>query len=409
MRLHFDCTYTRQQAADVGITRVVRGLARGLREAQPQAEVRFVTYHRDGFRQAPSADAAPPAQASGSLYRLSERIWVRRLVKAMIPVSWQVAAWRLFARPIYSRLAEALPPAELRPGDILVLGDAGWGYDLWPLVEAAKRRGVRIVTIVYDLIPLNHPQYCAPAYRKLFGDWLPGALRASDAIVCISEATRAELARYCDTNRLACPPTASFRLGGELPPAATAQPRESVRALADGAPFFLTVGSIEPRKNHAFMLDVFEACWKEGLAAPLVIVGRPVDGAQETLARISGHPELGRRLHLLSDCGDAELDFLYRRARAVILATLAEGFGLPLVESRQRGCEVLASRIPAFEEIADGGVRLFAPGAARELAALVSEAAATTSRSIPMPAFTWRDSARQFNDAIARSAGSRSP
>lgn len=408
MKLHLDCTHTRLQTVDVGITRVVRGLARGLRETQHGIELGFLAYHRDGFRQATPLEAVPRAQAAGDLYRLSGRIWVRHLIKAAVPVTLQVWAWRRFGRFAYSGLAKDLPPADIRAGDVVIAGDAGWGYDVWACVEQARRRGARIVTIVYDVIPLTDPQYCSAAHRLLFETWLPDALRFSDAIVCISEATRAELVRYCDANHLACPPTASFRLGGELPPAASAQPRESVRALADAAPFFLTVGSIEPRKNHELLLDVFEACWKKGLAAPLVIVGRPVDGMQATLARIRSHPELGRRLHLLSDCGDAELDFLYQRARAVILATLAEGFGLPLVEARQRGCEVLASRIPAFEELADSGVRLFAPGSADELAALVSETAATATRAAPMPAFTWRDSALQFIGAIARTAGSRS-
>jgi len=95
---------------------------------------------------------------------------------------------------------------------------------------------------------------------------------------------------------------------------------------------------------------------------------------------------------------------IYRGSRAVILATLAEGFGLPLVEARQRGCEVFASRLPAFEELADDGVRLFAPGDAPALAGFVEAAIATPRPMQPscMAEFTWRESAQQFTSALER-------
>jgi glycosyltransferase involved in cell wall biosynthesis len=413
MRLHLDCTHTRLQTASVGITRVVRGLARGLQEAGPEVELQLAAYHRDGFRRAPSAEAEPADGGGSALYRLSSQPWTRRLVKRVSPTRLQVGAWRLFSRSALSRYTDALPRADIRAGDIVIAGDAGWNYDLWSCVERASGAGARIVSIVYDLIPVNHPAYCAPAHRLLFADWLRGALRWSDALLCISEATRAELARYCAVNGLRCPPSAAFRLGGD-PALARGAPgeeplRASLRATIGRGNAFLTVGSLEPRKNHALMLEAFEALWRGGADASLVIVGRPVDGMQALLARIQGHAELGRRLHLLTDCGDAELAALYRGARGVVLASLAEGFGLPLTEARERGCEVIASRIAAFEELADAGVRLFTPGSAGELAALVAQVAATKASAAAMPAFSWRDSARQFLDGIARTCGARSP
>jgi alpha-1,2-rhamnosyltransferase len=403
MRLHLDCSFTRLQPGNVGVTRVVRGLARGL----PAAQLQLVAYHGDGFRRADSVDgpAAPVGAAKRGglwqfLYRLSGSNALRRLVKSMLPVALQAAVWRVFSRIAFSRLAHALPRAEISAGDIVIVGDAGWTYDVWSCVDRAAQQGARIATIVYDLIPLSQPQFCAPVYRRQFAAWLQEALRRSDAILCISEASRVELEGYCRETSLACPPTASFRLGGDLPPAntATAPARDSIRKLAGGPGFFLTVGSIEPRKNHALLLDVFEQLWQRGIDAVLVVVGRPTDGTQATVARFRRHARLGRSLFFYDDASDAELELLYRGARAVILATLAEGFGLPLVEARQRGCEVIASRLPAFEEIADEGVRLFTPGDATALAALVEQAIATTRPAPPsyMPEFSWHDSAQQF-------------
>jgi len=413
MRLHLDCSYTRLQSSSIGITRVVRGLARGLSGLEQRGiELRLAVFHKAGLRRAGSAEMAPaavPAKAAAGwrdLVRLSGDMRARRLVERTIPVPLQVLIWRRFSRLAYSRLADALPPAEISAGDILVVGDASWNYDIWSCVAAEVQRGVRIVTILYDLIPVRHPEFCAAAYRRLFEDWLQGALRHSDALLCISEATRTEIAQYCAARRLRCPPTASFRLGGELPPPPVEgpPPRDAIVGLARGQNVFLTVGTIEPRKNHLLLLDVFEGCWQRGIDATLVIVGRPVDGAQRTMARIDAHPERGRRLFLLANASDAELDLLYRGARAVILPSLAEGFGLPLVEARQRGCEVLASRLPAFEELADEGVRMFPPGSEEGLRALVEAAAAAPrpANSSCMPEFTWRDSASQFIAGIER-------
>jgi glycosyltransferase involved in cell wall biosynthesis len=347
------------------------------------------------------------------LYDLSGNIALRRLVKAAIPVKLQVCVWKAFSRLTFSRLADNLPLADILPEDVVVVADASWSYDVWHCVEQAAGQGARVATIVYDLIPLNYPQFCAPVHRLIFEEWFRQALDHSDALLCISEATRAEVEQYCNSKGLRCPPTASFRLGGDLPPAPSegASIRDSIRGLAASGIFFMTVGSIETRKNHDFMLDVFDQCWRTGAQAHFVIVGRPADGTQATIARIRNHALLGSRLFLLTDCSDAELDFLYRRARAVVLATLAEGFGLPLVEARRRGCEVLASRIPVFEEIADEGVQLFEPGSASALAALVLRASATPEppRAAAMPEFSWRASARQFLDGIARTTGARNP
>lgn len=322
MKLHLDCSYTRLQRGNIGITRVVRGLARGL----PDGQLRLVVFHSDGFKSVDSLDEPdrPAASTPGAglwrrLYLLSGSNAVRRLIKALVPVAIQVGAWRFFSRLTFSRVAELLPHADIRTGDVVIAGDASWTYDVWSCAAQAAQSGARIATIVYDLIPVNHPQYCAPALRRLFEDWLKEALRRSDAILCISEATRAELEQYCRERQLRCPPTGSFRLGSELPPGAVAgtAPRQTIRDLAGKRNFFLTVGTIEPRKNHAMLLDVFDQCWRQGVEATLVVVGRPSDGTQAVVGRIRNHPRLGRSLFLFTDANDAELDLLYRGARAL--------------------------------------------------------------------------------------------
>ena len=110
------------------------------------------------------------------------------------------------------------------------------------------------------------------------------------------------------------------------------------------------------------------------------------------------HPQQGRLLLTLLDASDAEVAHAYAKCRALILPSLAEGFGLPLVEARTRGCLVIASDLPAFEELADEGVSLYARDSGAQLEALVAAHASVDRRAsvAPMAAFTWKDSAQQF-------------
>lgn len=405
MRLQIDCTYTRLQAGEIGITRVVRGLVHGLAIGhRDMPAIELVAFHSNGFMrcQSPYSESADNAEPTGIVrrlrqtFKLTSNVRVRRLIKACIPVGIQVAAWRAFSRFVFDNIAKGLPPVSVGHGNVLILADAGWNYDIWSAADKARNDGAKVITVVYDLIPISHPKFCPPAVTYLFADWILGALRHSDAILCISDATRCEVERFCQSQRISCPPITSFRLGSNLPsPPARSQPiRAPIRAIARQEEFFLTVGSIEPRKNHDLILDAVDICHRDGDEIRLVIVGRPADGSDTTVRRIENHPQFGGKILFLTDCNDSELDFLYRHARALIFASLAEGFGLPLVEARQRACSVLASKIPAFEELADGGVQLFHPDSAAELARLMRSP--IPAGVAAMPEFSWTDSAEQF-------------
>jgi glycosyltransferase involved in cell wall biosynthesis len=116
------------------------------------------------------------------------------------------------------------------------------------------------------------------------------------------------------------------------------------------------VGIIEPRKNQLFLLEVCEELWKEGLAFELHLVGRvnPHFG-KPVVERIRGLKKTWRGLHFHSAASDRELTELYGSARATLFPTIAEGCGLPLLESLWRGVPCVASDLPVIRENADGG------------------------------------------------------
>ena len=361
--LFVECTQTYRDNRNTGIQRVVRNLMRHLPAAGGALGLPMVplVFEHDRARFV----AAEPLLAGRSTPAASRS----RLVRA---VSRRLSAVR----------RSDLDRFEAARGSILLLLDASWDLPLWPAIDRFKARGGRVASVIYDLIPLTHPASTVDGLPARFRHWLETQTTRSEAFLCISQATADELRRFMASIGQA-PPIAAFPLGSDLD---LATPEASLRLpeiFAGTAPVFLVVGSIEPRKRHGFVLDAFELHWRGGGSGVLAILGRQAWRSDALLERIARHPERGRRLHLIRDADDALLDQAYRRAAALIMASEAEGFGLPIVEAFQRGLAVICSDIPVFREVAATGARYFAPDDPAALAALLEAPPA------PLPAGHW--------------------
>ncbi|MBK9986609.1 MAG: glycosyltransferase [Betaproteobacteria bacterium] len=144
------------------------------------------------------------------------------------------------------------------------------------------------------------------------------------------------------------------------------------------------------REKTGMLLTVFEQLWAQGHSIRLVILGRPNPDCHTLLQRLKHHPEQGKRLLTVFDGADQELEYVYSHCRALILPSLAEGFGLPLVEARTRGCTVIANDLPSFLELADEGVIFYKENSQEELVNLLvkfTEEEQYRSESICMPPF----------------------
>ena len=409
-RLFVDISYTRTQTGSIGVTRTVRSLLREFQQAAPLTglQCRPIIVHSSGFREiallgpAPLA-ATPPKAASGKVARMFR--WItggraRRLALGSLPLSFLHAAWRRYSLWTFDALSRHALPVAFQPGDVLFMGDASWHYEAWHAVQLARQKGCRVVLMVHDLIPLRHPEYCSPLVSMVFGKWLARMLRCVDAAICNSQATESELRDYAASVGLALPPAGHFRLGCD--PVVGQPCTQSVRPeiahfLSKPGASFAAVGSFEPRKNYAWLLQVFEGLWAKGHNMRLLIAGRATADGQDLVEKMKQHPEHGRELLTVLDASDQELEYLYAHACALLFPSLAEGFGLPLVEARTRGCLVIANDLPVFRELADAGVSLYAENSTREMADIVIEHAGRLRRPLldPMPTFSWRDSAKQ--------------
>jgi len=233
-------------------------------------------------------------------------------------------------------------------------------------------------------------------------------LASFDRVWAVSQASREELLgiwRWQGVERRA--PVEVLTLGADW----NAAPRvTSPRRPPAGIAALLCTGIIEPRKNQAFLLEACADLWREGLQFRLHLVGRvnPHFGAP-IVARIRAlQRESQGRLEFHEAAPDPTLDELYATARATVFPTIAEGCGLPLLESLWRGVPCLCSDLPVLRENAAGGGCL--PVAVNDHAAwknalrsIVSDEAlharlAAEASSRPLP--TWSDAAQTLRAGL---------
>jgi glycosyltransferase involved in cell wall biosynthesis len=179
-------------------------------------------------------------------------------------------------------------------------------------------------------------------------------LKESDALLAISETTRLQL--LAETAEQV-PHTDSFQLGADAVPVRSASLRETGQW-----PTFLMVGTIEPRKGHETVLAAFERLWASGMKIGLIFVGREGWKVSAVRAKIRKLQSACDMFVYHENASDELLGKCYDAADAVIAASFAEGFGLPLVETMQRGKQLIASDIPAFREVAGDFPIYFKPG-----------------------------------------------
>lgn len=261
--------------------------------------------------------------------------------------------------------------------DILLLPDSGWDRaDSWSAARRFKQQGGYIAAVIYDLIPLSHPQFYEPYLVAAFANWIKESVPCVDFYICISSSTEVALRTFL-LNSHGTARTDYFHLGSDLDlssPAGNPSHRLE-KIVAGGTPIFLVVGSLEPRKNLAFVLDAFERAWKQNPGVKLVVVGHNTWMVDELIKRIQHHPLIDSRLFWIRNASDTDLEYLYQNATALIFASVIEGFGLPIVEAMQRGLPVLCSDIPVFREIADGKARFFSLESTDELTQAIQQAA----------------------------------
>jgi alpha-1,2-rhamnosyltransferase len=304
-------------------------------------------------------------------------------------------------------------PSHILPSDTLLLLDSSW-HDpiLFQQVADLKKKGTRIISVVYDLIPIQHPEYCEKNLVCVFNSWFSQMTQLADGFICISrwvcEKVKGEVCARLGEEQMQTKSYNWFHLGAELDLKGTGEnARAGLFEGCFGSEFstFLVVGTIEPRKNHNLILDALETHWARGGTSKLCIIGRAGWMCEEVTLRIGEHPQQGKKLFWFEDASDDDLELAYRNANALIFGSFVEGFGLPLVEALQRGLPVIASDIPVFREVAGSFAEYFDPHSATDLCSIIDQFSVTkklpNARSVTeWKWITWNESAQQLFNAV---------
>jgi glycosyltransferase involved in cell wall biosynthesis len=302
-------------------------------------------------------------------------------------------------------------PIEFRKGDKFVILDASWlaTDEYVPIIETLKAAGGQLVTLIYDLIPLTQPLSVAAPMTEQFKTWFEAIVLESDRLLCISRSVADDLVSYLAREGVRTKADLRigwWRLGADF----DEQDEKSVSAevmdvAASEAPFYLSVGTLEPRKGYSIALDAFDLLWRSNVVdARYVIVGRAGWQSEALQRDLRNHPEYGRRLFWLNDASDADLRHCYERCCALIFPSMIEGFGLPLVEAGRRGIPVIASDIPVFHEIGGADVRYFDLLDPIDLASEILRLSREAPTRLHSSYVTWDDAADAFLELVSTDA-----
>lgn len=209
------------------------------------------------------------------------------------------------------------------------------------------REQARFLCLVHDLIPIEFPEYARPNGAALHRKRMATLAALADGIIGNSAATLEAFRPWAEGSGRQIALHVAL-LGTEkvaqVPPAVS----------PDGRPYFICVGTIEPRKNHLLLLHLWRQL-AESLPAQevprLIVIGRRGWENEQVIDMLERCPALRDHVEELNGCPDSRIGALLRGARALLLPSFAEGYGMPVAEALAVGTPVICSDLPAMREV----------------------------------------------------------
>ena len=369
MRIVLD--YRPALRARTGVGEYAHQLARALRENYPDDALTLFT---SSWKDRPDAT-------------LTNVVTGARVSDHRVPVRFLNLAWHRVERPRVEWFTGERYDVAFSPHPLLMPASAAQ------------------VVMIHDLDFLEHPERTYGEIRRDYPRLAGAHARRADAVVVNSEYTAREVHRAFGVEReklFVCPPGV---------PDWQATPRRY-----DRNGYLLFIGTLEPRKNVPGLLDAYARLLERSPRIPdLVLAGRTGSQSPEILQRISQPPLAGHVEHL-GYVSDAVRQQVYARARALVMPSLEEGFGMPVLEAMSLGIPVVTSTRGALPEVAGDAGLLVDPDEPSTLAealdrVLGDDALCNTlaDRGIARASgFSWRHTAakvrRAFADAVERRA-----
>ena len=243
-------------------------------------------------------------------------------------------------------------------GDVILIVSSDWGRKDPRRLAALKRdSGARIAAVCYDLIPITHPQFYRSSDVAEFRRYWDAMFTILDTVIVNAPAIRDDVIAHVRANGTPAPTVAVVPLGSDL--SEVAGPPDA--PLPDGLEqdsYALFVSTIEPRKNHKMLLDIWERLLARGIPQQsrfkLVFVGRDGWMTGDVMRRLGAPAAFDGTVVHLRRVGDELLRALYANAAFCLYPSVYEGYGLPVVEAFALGKAVISSNGGALSDVAEG-------------------------------------------------------
>lgn len=239
-----------------------------------------------------------------------------------------------------------------------------WDHNSTEMLYFIKKNvDLKVAFVVYDIIPILMPEYCVDGIQKRFSKYILDTAWSGDVLYCISDSTRTDLRRYLEEIEAPVPKLERVHLGSDAFPKQVFERPDRFAFLEEGK-FVLCVGTLEPRKNHRLLLDVWRHIYRENeeILLPLVIVGskgwRFADFLTNVEQAVGLTPDY---IRLFDGVSDRDLAWLYRNCRFTVYPSLYEGWGLPVAESLAYGKLCLCSDTSSMPEVGQDLAELLDP------------------------------------------------
>ncbi|HBE70958.1 MAG TPA: hypothetical protein DDW52_22660 [Planctomycetaceae bacterium] len=368
-----DVSHTLRLAYNSGIQRVVRSLCHNLSGAHQTHQLveldvvqrNYVAVNEQAADQLTNwEDLGTPKPSKTSTKRLTDRIKRRlsKLAGRRIRERFQKIVNTLVTKKVLFVWENQLLLPEL-------VADA---RSLELLIPVLAHTPSSSSMIVFDMISIKSPEYFVSVegfvrYLSLF--------KHVDRISCISKAVEADVRQFMPLTEREKPSPIieTHYLGGDFVVPRAEQEAEAPGDSGDAKPLVLTVGSIEIRKNHRQILRAMVSVQRAGYSFKAVFAGNPGWLNEGFLRELDHFQKQGFDIELRRSVSEQELVSLYQQASFTVYCSLAEGFGLPVVESVVRGVPCITSNRGCMKEIAEklGGCLLADPTSVEEMSSAI--------------------------------------
>lgn len=305
---------------------------------------------------------------------------------------------------------------ELVAGSVFFDLDVAWSATLKRsfLLPILKQKNIYIVAQIYDIMAITHFQYFMMHFTYEFMEFIGAHIQYADRIIVSTKASLNILQNFAkelglnDINGVVAHLGADFKKTKNQ----NLSVQKKVRNVVKKGKYILMVGTIEPRKNHKLLLDAYDNGLNE-LGYNIVFAGRKGWKNESFLERLYCHDDYNKRIFHITDATNADIDYLYTKAFLVAFPTHMEGFGLPLVESLERGTPVIATDIDVLREIGKEYCYYFRPNDVESFINCIKEIESNTQSYIQKKHIlktykptTWDESFEIMKNTIL-SVGSR--